>query len=279
VAEICEYDRSFLDIYPYILILTNIEEEHLDTFPGGISEIKAAFLEYVRHVRDDGTIIACADDHNVKEVLDGSGIRAKVEWYGSGSNYNQLDVSLAIPGHHNVLNALGVTALADQLKIERSVSNKVLQNYKGAHRRFELKGEYNGSPVVDDYGHHPTEIKATIAALSERYPDRRKVVVFWPHQYKRMQPLLEQFSQAFSGADELIVKPIYLVPGRDEVLPVSSEDLVNLINQRKNIAKVMGEDDEIIEYIKGRLDNRSVLLTIGIPPVYKIADGLLGLNQ
>ncbi|PIS07880.1 UDP-N-acetylmuramate--L-alanine ligase [Candidatus Berkelbacteria bacterium CG10_big_fil_rev_8_21_14_0_10_43_13] len=276
VFEACEYDRSFLDFYPKIAILTNIEAEHLDTYPGGLSEIKDAFVEYLNHLPDDGVIIACHDDANVQEVLGKLTTKARIIDYGfTAEKYNQLDFDLAIPGKHNVLNTLAVVALADYLHIKYEVVSSVLAKFRGAHRRFELKGNLNGADLIDDYGHHPTEIKTTIAALAERYPDKKKIVVFWPHQYKRIKPLLEEFGAAFSQVDEVIIKPIYFVPGRDEVLDISSDDLVDRVNRKKNIAKVIETDEEIAKYLRDELDSSAVLLTIGIPPVYKIADLLL----
>jgi len=182
---------------------------------------------------------------------------------------------LAIPGQHNILNALAIVALADNLHIKYEVVRSTLVGFLGAHRRFEVKGQYNGADLVDDYGHHPTEIKTTIAALTERYPDKKKIVVFWPHQYKRIKPLLAEFGNAFREANEVIIKPIYFVPGRDEKLDISSEDLVTEINKKKNIAKFIATDEEIVSYLKKELNQTMVLLTIGIPPVYKIADKLL----
>lgn len=276
VLEACEYDRSFLDFYPKILILTNIEVEHLDTYPDGLPEIKSAFIEYLNHLPDDGAIIACHDDANVLEVLGKIKTKAKIIYYGfSAPKFNKLDFSLAIPGKHNELNALAVVALSDYLQVKPEVVETTLAKFHGAHRRFERKGNFNGADLIDDYGHHPTEIRTTITALAERYPAKKKIVVFWPHQYKRIKPLLDEFGTAFAGADEVIVKPIYFVPGRDEKLDVSSEDLVLKINARKNIARFMETDGEIISYLRKELDSDAVLLTIGIPPVYKIADSLL----
>lgn len=276
VLEACEYDRSFLDFSPQILILTNIEEEHLDTYPGGLEEIKKAFIQYIDRIGDDGLIIACSDDKNVVDVLSKIKTKAKIIYYGFGATeYSSLDYELNVPGRHNVLNALSVVALADYLKIDQQVVKKVLMNFAGAHRRFELLGEYNGADLIDDYGHHPTEIMATISALNERYPNKKKVVVFWPHQYKRILPLINQFAHAFTQADEVIIKPIYFVPGRDEVLDVDSAILVNKINKIKNNAIFLETDQEIVSYLSRKLDKNSVLLTIGIPPVYQISEQLL----
>lgn len=280
VLEACEYDRSFLDFYPEILILTNIEEEHLDTYPGGIEEIKETFEKYLGHVKKNGAILACADDKNVCEVVENSSSDKNVIYYGfSSTDYNNLQTHLSIPGKHNVQNALAVLALADYLKIDHTIYEKVISGFKGAHRRFELIGNYNGADLIDDYGHHPTEIKAAISGLVERYPDKKKIVVFWPHQYKRILPLLKQFGTAFEQADEVIIKPIYFVPGRDEKLDISSQDLVNEINATKNNAKYFETDEEICDYLRSELTENCVLLTIGIPPVYKISDKLLDKNE
>jgi len=276
VLEACEYDRSFLDFSPNILILTNIEEEHLDTYPGGISEIKDAFVQYVDRIPDDGLIIACGDDKNVLDILTRIKTKATVIFYGfSAKVYNHLDYKLAVPGKHNVLNALSVVALADYLKIDKEITKSVLSKFTGAHRRFELKGNFHGADLIDDYGHHPSEIKATISALAERYPDKQKFVVFWPHQYKRILPLLDEFAHAFTEADKVVIKPIYFVPGRDEILDVDSEVLVSKINKVKDNAIFLETDEKIIAYLAANLNENSVLLTIGIPPVYQISDMLL----
>ncbi|OQA04878.1 MAG: UDP-N-acetylmuramate--L-alanine ligase [bacterium ADurb.Bin400] len=276
VAEACEYDRSFLDLQPQILILTNIEEEHLDTYPKGLPEIMDTFRQYISRVREGGVVIACADDENVNKVLSSVQPGVSVIRYGFKSDrYNRLDYSLSVPGQHNIQNALAVTALADYLKIPSPVVERVLKSFHGAHRRFEYKGNYHGADLIDDYGHHPTEIKATLQALAERYSGKRKIVVFWPHQYKRIKPLLEQFGEAFNQADEVIIKPIFLVPGRDEKLDVSSEDVVARVKRHNISARVIETDKEIEDYLVNTLDSQSVLLTIGIPPVYKISDSLM----
>lgn len=277
VMEACEYDRSFLDFCPKVLILTNIEEEHLDTYPGGLPEIMEAYVQYLDKIPADGAIIACKEDKNVLEAIAQTKSPAKVIWYGQGSEYDKLDYEIALPGAHNRLNALAVLALADYYKIDHAILQQILTTFKGAKRRFEIKGEYNGATLVDDYGHHPTEIKAAINALCERFPGKRKIVVFWPHQYKRVKPFLNQFSESFDKADEVILKPIYLVPGRDEKLDVSSGDIIEKMHKKDPSKKIalMETDQEVADYLKTILDSDSVLLTIGIPPIYKVSDILL----
>ena len=278
VFEACEYDRSFLDFYPEILILTNIEEEHLDTYPGGLPEIIDAYVQYIDNIKDGGIIIACADDLNVKEAINKSKTKAKIVYYGlSADKYNKIDFEIGIPGKHNILNSMSIVALADQLDIDIDIVKTTLKNFSGAKRRFESWGQYNGADLIDDYGHHPTEISAAIESLRERYPDKKKIVIFWPHQYKRVLPLLDKFGQAFKNADEIIIKPIFFVPGRDEILNVSSQDIVNKINDSKSdsVAKVMNTDQEIVDYLKENLDENSVVLTIGIPHIYEVYELLL----
>lgn len=276
VMEACEYDRSFLDFNPDILILTNIEEEHLDTYPGGLPEIKEAFASYLSKMKSNGLIIACSDDENVMSILEQVGADKKVILYGKKSeNYKELKFELGVPGEHNRENALSVWALADYLKIDEKILAETLVSFSGAKRRLEYRGTFQGADLIDDYGHHPTEIRSTIEALSEKYPDKEKIVIFWPHQYKRIKPLLEKFSEAFQGADKIILKPIFFVPGRDEKLDVSSEILAEKISGKGKEVQVMETDEEIIEYLKKNLDSNKVVLTIGIPPVYKILEGLM----
>lgn len=281
IMEACEYDRSFLDFYPKIVILTNIDEEHLDTYPNGLPEIKEAFIEYLNHVPDNGAIIACVDDKNVIEILSKIKTKAKVIRYGEFSDkYNSLDFKLNIPGKHNILNALSVLALADYVGIDKQIFKKTMLKFTGAKRRFEYRGNFNGADLIDDYGHHPTEIMATIEALKEKYPDKKNIVVFWPHQYRRILPLLDKFAEAFSQADEVIIKPIFFVPGRDERLNIDSSDIVKIIQKNDSQKKVtlFHTDDKIVEYLKKELNKDCVLLTIGIPPVYKIEEALLELK-
>jgi len=280
VLEACEYDRSFLDFFPEIAIITNIEEEHLDTYPGGLPEIKESFSKFVNNVSKDGLIIACADDENLMSVLESMDNKPPVIYYGFNSEkYNHLDLVLKVPGKHNIQNALAVLALADFLGISDEAYKSTMESFSGAHRRFELLGKCNEADIIDDYGHHPTEIKMTIEALNDKYPDKKKIVVFWPHQYKRILPLLDKFASSFEQADQVIIKPIYFVPGRDEVLDISSKDLVDKINKLGQKAVCIETDEEIVKYLKKSLDKESVLLTIGIPPVYKIGLALISKEE
>lgn len=279
VVEACEYDRSFMDLHPNIIILTNIEEEHLDTYPKGLAEIKTAFGQFLDRIDPRGKIIACYDDQNIRSICHDR--ESMTIYYGfTAKENNKLDHPFALPGKHNRQNALAVVALASLLGIGDEVLANVLANFHGAARRFELKGQYKGANIIDDYGHHPTEIAATISAMRECYPGKKLIVVFWPHQYRRIKPFLHQFAMALSQANEVILKPIFLVPGRDEELDVSSKQLSKLI-QSAGLEKVsvMSDDELIVKHLRDELDSKTVLLTIGIPPVYKIAEMVIGKNS
>jgi len=280
VLEACEYDRSFLDIKPKIAIITNIEEEHLDTYPKGLDQIREAFTQFLDNVPDDGLIIACYDDQNVREVIEKTKSKAKVIFYGfNASKYNKLDFALKVPGKHNILNALSILALADFLKIERNVFKESIKDFLGARNRFEKIGEYNGADLIDDYGHHPTEIKLTIEALAEKYPDQKKIVVFWPHQNRRTNHLFDQFVKSFDLADEVIIKPIFFIEGRDEKSDLTSLDLAREINKRGVKSSFYDSNEEIVDYLKDKLNKDTVLLTIGALPTSEISKTLIKMQN
>ena len=270
VMEACEYDKSFLDFYPEIAVITNIDKEHLDTYPNGIPDILTAFKSFIGNIKKSGTLVYCSKDKYLPDLVNEFKDLEKIP-YGD----DNFDYEIKLLGSHNKLNAQAAIACAKKLDVGDESIRKVLASFSGAHRRLELKGDFNAAKIYDDYGHHPTEISATIDALKQKYPDKKLMVVFWPHQYKRILPLLPEFVNAFDNADEVILKPIFLVPGRDEKLDISSEKIIEMINEKKKIASVMEDDDEIINYLKNTINDSYVVLTIGIPPVYKIAEKLI----
>ncbi|OQB06026.1 MAG: UDP-N-acetylmuramate--L-alanine ligase [bacterium ADurb.Bin212] len=273
VLEACEYDRSFLDFHPEILLLTNIDEEHLDTYPGGLPEIKDAFAKYIENIKTGGYIVANGDDENIIEVLKSARKDLNIIWYGKKEYLTEF--SLALKGEHNRSNASAVVLVCDILGISQDHIQKVFSRFKGANRRMQFWGEHNNSLLFDDYGHHPTEISATISALKSEYPGRKLNVIFWPHQYKRILPLIDKFSDSFSLADSVFIKDIYFVPGRDERLAVSSRDLADRINNNSNKAIVFTDDDEILDEIDKISREECVILTIGIPPIYMLLEKLI----
>jgi len=280
VIEACEYDRNFLYLHPDIAVVTNIEEEHLDHYPGGLPDIIATFKKFSLQIKDGGTLVFCGDDKNASDM--GSSVESKnisKITYGldKGNQVNDLSFELQIPGDHNRRNALAAIAVSNAVGIEATIVEKAIESFRGAHRRFEILGEKDGVLVIDDYGHHPTEIKAVLSGLKEKYSDKKIFAVFWPHQFKRTLALLPKFKDAFSLVDNMIIKEIFFVPGRDEKLDISGADIVDLINEDgKNRAVFIDDDEKIIEYLNANLNSDYVLATIGIPPVYKIAKEYLG---
>jgi len=274
VLEACEYDKSFFDFYPDICVITNLDVEHLDTYPGGMPEIKEAFKKFISNIKSNGKIVYCGEDSNLAEVIKGSSLDL--------SPYNKVTLSpellnqLTIIGDHNILNATAAAVVARSLNISDDIIEKVFKSFKGAKRRLELWGEINGAKVYDDYGHHPTEIAATINALKSKFADKKLITIFWPHQYKRILPLRDEFVEVLSKSDEVILKPIFFVPGRDEVLDISSEFLVDKLIGRGVLAKVVDDNKDIVEDLKSRVDGNNIILTIGIPPIYEVAKQLVG---
>ncbi|MCX6810651.1 MAG: UDP-N-acetylmuramate--L-alanine ligase [Candidatus Berkelbacteria bacterium] len=280
VVEACEYDRNFLNFYPQIAVITNVEEEHLDHYPGGLPDLEATFAKFAGQVAGDGTIIICGDDQNTLETAKQiKNTKAKIISYGldKSNNINDLPFELSIPGDHNRRNALATIAIAKVLGINEKVVESAIEDFHGADRRFQIKGEKNGVVVIDDYGHHPTEIAALLSGVKEKYPDKKIYTVFWPHQYKRTKVFLKKFPPALEIADKIIVKEIFFVPGRDSKEDVSGQDIVDLINQdESNKAEFIDDDAKILDKLVEDLSPDWVLVTVGIPPVYKIADAYLG---
>lgn len=274
VTEGCEYYDSFLHLKPKIAVITNIEEEHLDYFKD-LEAIIKSFATFISNIDQDGCLVYFSGDDNIKKAIERATNRPKIlipYGQGSGGDYQKLDIKLTVPGEHNRKNALAAQAVADYLVVSKSVSDQVLSDYQGAGRRMEIKGQPNGILVIDDYGHHPTEIKNTIKALKESYSDKRLVVAFWPHQYKRIASLFTEFSTSFKGADEVLLLPIYFVPGRDEKLDISSLQLAKAIADTGIKARSFKDQDEMVSYLVKSLTQNDLLLTIGIPPINQVAE-------
>ena len=272
VLEACEYDKSFLDFYPDIAVVTNLDLEHLDTFPNGWSDIMSAFSNFIDNIKNGGKLIYFNQDLRLKDIIQKA--RSDIEKISYDAN-NVKNIDTALLGDHNKNNISATVAVMNTLGVEDKKYFEVFKTFKGAKRRMEYKGEVNGMKVYDDYGHHPTEIRVTVKALRDNYPDKKILTVFWPHQFRRIESLKNEFVEVLSESDKVILKPIYLVPGRDEKGNVSSEDLVQLLNKNQKKAVVLKKDQEIVEKIKKEFDKDWIILTIGIPPIYKVADKLI----
>jgi len=309
VAEACEYERAFLNLYPKIIILNNIEFDHTDYYQN-LDDVKSAFKEFVSHLPKDGILIVNGDSleisnikvqisseyqiSNIKFLNFGLGEKNDLRSYDirfeSGMTkfkvvYNNKDLGefvLKVPGLFNVYNALAVISLGLVLNIPIKVIKKSLINFFGIWRRFEIKGKYKNALVISDYAHHPTAVKATIEAAREFYPNRKIFAVFQPHQHNRTKKLYQDFLKSFNGADVLILSEIFDVAGREKRgdQSVSSLDLAKDIKQRRHFgmssskifyAKNLKETKELIN---ANIKSNDILLIMGAGDIYKIADDL-----
>lgn len=222
IVEACEYRRDFLTLKPDILVITNIEHEHVDYYPD-LHSVQQAFKELAMKVPEDGAIITNATDQNIIPVLDG--VEAQVIDYRKALD---LSLKLRLPGLHNRLNAAAASAAARFAGIEVQSITQALENFSGTTRRFEYKGDCNNAPVYDDYAHHPTEIAASIAGARELYPDKKLTVVFQPHTYSRTQELFDDFVSVLSKADTVVLVPVYAARA-EEGYTKTSEDIAEAL--------------------------------------------------
>lgn len=241
VAEADESDHSFLKYHPYAGIVTNIDADHLNNYRG-IEEIKNAFLNHLDSISPEGAVVCCLDDPNLKEVS--AKTDSRVITYGTSrdADYQAVEIipeslsvsfnllhqgeflariKIPMPGKMNAVNALGAISLALFLGINRSTAFSALEKFKGVSRRLEFKGRVGDIWIMDDYGHHPTEIQAALQAVGNL--ERRIVLVFQPHRYSRTSALLEELADAFSGADELILLPVYSAGEAGDNLDISRQ--------------------------------------------------------
>ena len=294
VTEACEYTNSFLKFYPTIALITNVEEDHLDFF-SGIDEIIASFRQFAYLTKDIGYVVAMGGDKNVQKVLENAddlniityGMESKFDYYPENIVYHAgfpsfdvmkngekvCHIKLNVPGEHNILNSLATVAVCNLMGVDAETAAKGIETFKGTHRRFEKKGEYNGAVIMDDYAHHPTEIKATIEAAS-KFEEKRIVCVFQPHTYSRTRTLWNEFVSAFDGVDELVLVDIF--PAR-EVFDgkTRSEDLAEEIKKRGVNAKYAESFEKACEYFKKTLSDGDIFFTMGAGDVYKIGQMLL----
>lgn len=279
VVEACEYRRSFLNINPRVLVITNIDEDHLDYYKD-LEDIKSAFYELASKVPEDGFIIC---DSEVAKMM--KNISAKIIDY---KKFFNKDLKLKIPGTHNKQDAAAAAAAASLLDISQIESEKSLEGFSGTWRRFEYKGKLeNGTLVYDDYAHHPVEIIATLESFKELYPEKKITVVFQPHLYSRTKILFDNFIKSFSLADEVFILPIYFA--REESDGTISSDLLveeinkyskTLPNGKGQAAKSFPDFKSLEKYLETGLKNMSdkdIVVTMGAGEAFKIGDFLLKL--
>ena len=294
VVESDESDGSFLKLAPIIAVVTNIDREHLDHYPS-LEAIQAAFLEFVNKVPFYGAAIVCLDDPNVQSIL--PGIRRRTITYGTLAQadmeateigcghfssdfrlrYRGADLGrfhLGIPGRHNVLNATAAITVAMEQEVKPDVIREALATFSGVDRRFQVKGKERGVTVVDDYGHHPTEIKATLAG-AHQCGFQRIHVLFQPHRYSRTYHLMNEFAGAFHQADTLFVMDVYAASEKP-IEGATAEALVERIRQFGHRgAEYVGTMDRGIDAILGEAREGDLVLTLGAGSITQAGDKIL----
>ncbi len=294
VAEADESDMSFLKLFPTIAVITNIDMEHMDTY-GNLDNIKKAFVEFANKVPFYGSVIINLDWETNTSILPlierkkitygisrQAEIRAEnVKLDGFSSSYDLYiysryagTVRLNVPGLHNVLNSLTTFAVALELEIPESKVIEGLEKFKGVKRRLEVKGEKDGIMVIDDYGHHPTEIITTLKAI-KNFWNGRIIVVFQPHRFTRTRDLHEKFGPAFMDSDLVYIMPIYPA-GEKPIEGVTHELIYNAVKKsgHKHV-KMVNSHEECLEEIKKELKKGDLLLTLGAGNVYKIGEEII----
>ncbi|OGR78942.1 MAG: UDP-N-acetylmuramate--L-alanine ligase [Elusimicrobia bacterium RIFCSPLOWO2_02_FULL_39_32] len=288
VAEADESDGSFLKLSPTIAIITNIDNDHLD-YHGSMKKLKSAFIEFGNRVPFYGCTICCVQDKEVKSILPYLNRQVVTYGFDSGCAYSAQKISfenqhtrfnlffkkeevgtisLPLSGKHNVLNALAACVCALELKIPFEKISLSLQKFQSVARRIELRGEKNGALWIDDYGHHPTEIKATLSALREKYKDKRLVVLFQPHRFSRTKILLKEFGKALRDGNEVILLPIY--PAGEKPIPgLSSKNLLHVL-RRNGVHSTLLNGHQPPMFLEQYCKPDTIFLTLGAGDVWKM---------
>ena len=294
LTEACEYNRSFLKFFPYIGVILNIDADHLDCYKD-IDEIADTFLKFSKLIPEDGYLIGYNDDFRVKEILskvncntlsygfdDSADVTAKNIVFNTNGcatfdvykdNKSLLTLTLDVPGKHNILNALATVCVSIIFNISNENVIEGLSDCKGAHKRFEYKGELNGITVIDDYAHHPTEIKATLST-AKQIKHNKTYCIFQPHTYTRTKTLFNEFTECFGDTDELILMDIYAAREKNTGL-VSSDELGDAIRLKGVKCTNVHSHDEALAYVKSKLETGDLLLTVGAGDVVIVGEKLL----
>ena len=294
ITEACEYTNSYHSFFPKYNIILNVEADHLDFFKN-LDNVRASFKKFAGNTSDDGILIINKGIDNVDYFTDGLKCRVityslnnDADIYPSDITYNEKgfasftpvyngkalgEVSLNVPGIHNISNALAAIALTVEMGISYDHIIEGLKKFGGAHRRFELKGSFKGATVIDDYAHHPTEISASLNAAAN-YPHNRVIVCFQPHTYTRTLSFLDDFAAALSKADIVLLADIYAAREPD-IYGVSSKDIADRIEKLGTEVHYLGSFDACEKYLEKNLLNNDLLITMGAGDVYLVGEHLL----
>lgn len=297
VAEACEYDRSFLQLNPSSAVITNIDNDHLDVY-GNLDGVRRAFAEFSARVAREGAIVYCADWPDLCEIARGAAARpisysatgAPADWeardariVGGETRFGvyrggafAIEMSLRVPGRHNVGNALAALAVTHDLGLPIADLAAGIAGFDGAARRFQLLGEARGVAVVDDYAHHPTEIRALLEGARERFAGRRIVVLFQPHQIARTRSLLGELAAALAGADAVVLTDIYAA--RDAAATPAERSAASLAEAIRELGAEAAHAPDLDDAARAALDGLGpgdVLLSVGAGDVHKAGAAVL----
>lgn len=270
VVEACEYKRSFLNLHPNMLVITNIEEDHLDYYKD-ILEIKEAFGELLSRLPSDGALVCSLNDESVRPTssfFDGSVI--------DYSEYEIDETVFPFFGKHNRMNAQAAIAVVNRLGISTEDAVCSLMSFPGTWRRFEYKGKTReGALVFDDYAHHPGEVSTTILAAKEKFPDKKIVVVFQPHLQSRLTFFFDEFVESLSIADCVILTPVYQARAESKKSVYSLLDVVNALSDKKSVSYKVSSLEEVVQKTLELSDSDSVVVMMGAGDIYKATPGLV----
>ena len=294
VTEACEYTNSFLDFFPKIGIILNVEEDHMDFFKD-IDDIRSSFHRFAALLPEDGSLIVNKNIENMNSITDGLNCNVitysecqNADYSASNITFDELGnasfdlikygenvgrIRLSVAGNHNVSNALSTIAVADLLGIDLATIQKGILSFTGTNRRFEYKGERNGFTIIDDYAHHPTEIKATLTS-ARNYPHREIWCIFQPHTYTRTKAFFHEFAEALSLADHIILADIYAARETD-TLGMSSELLAEELKRLGADAYYLSSFDAIENFVLKNCIHNDMLITMGAGDVVNIGESLL----
>jgi len=300
VAEADESDASFLYLQPMLAVVTNVDADHLSTYGGNFNRLRDAFVEFLHHLPFYGMAIVCVDDENARRLLpkitrpvirygieqDADICASNIKTSGLQSTFDvmlhdsdtTMNITLNLPGRHNILNALAAIAVAYELGVDVEAIKTALKNFAGIGRRMQMYGDIDMPAgtitMVDDYGHHPTEVAATLQAVRNSWPERRLVVVFQPHRYSRTQDLFDDFTAVLADVDVLLVSEVYAA-GEQPVSGADARSLCAAIRQRGKVNPIFVEEiEEVDRELASVLKDGDVLLTLGAGSIGRVASGL-----
>ncbi|MFC1589076.1 UDP-N-acetylmuramate--L-alanine ligase [Pseudomonadota bacterium] len=305
VAEADESDASFLYLQPMMSVVTNIDADHLPTYHNDFERLREAFVEFLHHLPFYGLAVVCVEDDEVRNLLPKItrpiiryGIEQEADVYASNiqssgmqtsfdvtlpNRSEPLAITLNMPGKHNVLNALAAIAIAHELGVEDEAIQSALASFEGVGRRMHLYGEIQTPAglitLIDDYGHHPTEVAATLQAVRTGWPDKRLVLVFQPHRYTRTRDLFEDFTDVLADVDVLLLTEVYAA-GEEVIAGADGRSLCAAIRARGKVNPVFVKDvDEVAESLQAVIQDGDIILTLGAGSIGRVAESLPVLLQ